>query len=699
MQSADNNELMSLVGTLLGQYRLVEHLGSGGMATVLKAYQPNLDRYVAVKVLPAYYARDPIFVKRFVQEARSVAKLTHPNIVQIHDFGEQDNITYIVMEYVDGGTLKDRMNQGALSVPDTVDFMIQAAEALDYAHSRGIVHRDVKPANMLLRKDGHLLLSDFGIAKILGETIELTSVGTSIGTPTYTSPEQGSGQPVDGRSDIYSLGIVFFHCLTGRLPFNAESPLSTIVKHLNEALPVEYLRSMSVPAPIEQVVLKMTAKSPADRYPSARVLIDALIEALSASQLSLPRWRSDEQPQETPVSSFPLELENPLPSSELLSKPEAQWETSEQLTVAEDLSQPQNVSPVLSTVMFSDAVLSQVDLKDFFIIYNRVDRSWAKWVAWELEDAGYSTILPPWSFRPDSDFEMEMRKATAKANRTIVILSPDYLKALGAQSASVSQFRKEVINWQNKLLPICVREAGNEFIKLLESINYIDLAGEDELTARIMLLASVRDEGIKLATPPAFPGRVSQNTFDTEPGFPHRQFMTQGRFRAGESDKSTDVPLSRQTYFKPGIKVFFSYSHKDKKLRSELEKYLNHLKRQQLIIGWHDGEIGAGKEWAQEINQHLSEAHIILLLISQDFMTSDYCYDIEMQKALERHESGEAQVIPIILRPAIWENSPIGKLQALPTGARPIIMWSNKELAFMDVAKGIQKAIDKLKDS
>src|SRR5258707_15301225 len=119
------------------------------------------------------------------------------------------------------------------------------------------------------------------------------------------------------------------------------------------------------------------------------------------------------------------------------------------------------------------------------------------------------------------------------------------------------------------------------------------------------------------------------------------------------------------------IKVFFSYSQKDKKLRSGLEKYLNHLKRQQLIVGWYDGEIGAGKEWEQEINKHLNEAHIILLLVSQDFMASDYCYDIEMQKALERHKAGEAQVIPVILRPSIWQDTPIGKLQALPTGARP----------------------------
>src|SRR2546421_4416115 len=208
-QADNSNDLGVLVGKSLGQFRIVERIGSGGMAAVFKAYQPTLDRYVAIKVLPAHYARDPVFVKRFVQEARSVARLAHPNIVQIHDFGEQENVTYIVMEYVDGGTLKDRLKK-PLTVSEASYFIMQAAEALDCAHRNGIIHRDVKPANMLVRRDGHLLLSDFGIAKILeGTTNNLTRVGTSIGTPQYMSPEQGTGgqtQAVDRRSDIYSLG-------------------------------------------------------------------------------------------------------------------------------------------------------------------------------------------------------------------------------------------------------------------------------------------------------------------------------------------------------------------------------------------------------------------------------------------------------------------------------------------------------------
>ena len=160
----DTDEMNALVGKSLGPFRIVERIGAGGMATVFKAYQPALDRYVAIKVLPAYHARDPIFVKRFTQEARSVAKLAHPNIVQIHDFGNQDDITYIVMEYVDGGTLKDRLKR-PLSIPEAIEYMIQVAEGLDCAHRNGIIHRDVKPANMLLRKDGYLLLSDFGSRK------------------------------------------------------------------------------------------------------------------------------------------------------------------------------------------------------------------------------------------------------------------------------------------------------------------------------------------------------------------------------------------------------------------------------------------------------------------------------------------------------------------------------------------------------
>src|SRR6266436_9569972 len=286
MQAMNNDDMNSLVGRSLGHFRIVERIGAGGMATVFKAYQPTLDRYVAIKVLPAYHARDPVFLKRFVQEAKAVARLSHANIVTIHEFGEQNGITYIVMEYVEGGTLKDRLKGGrAIPIAEAVDFMIQAADGLLCAHSNGIIHRDVKPANMLLRKDGHLLISDFGIAKMLEGTTNLTRVGTGIGTPQYMSPEQGTGQAVDRRSDIYSLGIVMFHCLTGHVPFTAENPVSITVKHLNEPLPVQRLQMAGVPTPIEQIVVKMTAKSPQERYQT----MEALVAALKSVLIEWPR--------------------------------------------------------------------------------------------------------------------------------------------------------------------------------------------------------------------------------------------------------------------------------------------------------------------------------------------------------------------------------------------------------------------------
>ena len=202
-----------------------------------------------------------------------------------------------------------------------------AAEGLGCAHSFGIVHRDVKPANMLLRKDSYLLLSDFGIAKILEGTTNLTRAGTGIGTPQYMSPEQGTGQPVDRRSDIYSLGIVLYHALTGRVPFTADSPITITVKHMNEPLPLEPLHSKGVPQPIEQVVVKMTAKAPADRYQTTDDLIMALTSALSASQLFLPRWRPGMQSSASlpvlPLTPTPSEAPR-VPASGELAKPLSQ---------------------------------------------------------------------------------------------------------------------------------------------------------------------------------------------------------------------------------------------------------------------------------------------------------------------------------------------------------------------------------------
>ncbi len=264
-----------LVGHTLGQYRVVEQIGLGGMATVFKAYQPALDRYVAIKVLPAYYAHEPGFAERFTREAKAVARLTHPHVLPIYDFGQENDLSYIVMQYVDAGTLKDILGR-PISLTTATDIIEQIAEALDYAHERGIIHRDVKPSNVLMDRGRWVLLSDFGLAKMVEGSIQLTGSGVGVGTPAYMAPEQGQGLKVDRRVDIYSLGIILYEMVTGRVPFEAETPMAIVVKHITEPLPLPRRINPDVPEAVERVIMKALAKNPDDRYEAAGKMAAAL---------------------------------------------------------------------------------------------------------------------------------------------------------------------------------------------------------------------------------------------------------------------------------------------------------------------------------------------------------------------------------------------------------------------------------------
>ncbi len=223
----------ALSGHVLGQYRLVERLGRGGMATVYKAYQPSLDRYVAVKVLSPFLAQNSDFVARFQREAQAIARLNHPNILPVHDYGQEGELIYIVMRYVEGGTLQDMLGR-PLGLDTAVEIIAQMGGALDYAHQRGIVHRDVKPSNILMADRNWALLGDFGLARMVGASVRITQTGVGMGTPAYIAPEQAQGIGVDARSDIYSLGIVLFEMLTGQVPFEGDSSLVVLLKHLKE---------------------------------------------------------------------------------------------------------------------------------------------------------------------------------------------------------------------------------------------------------------------------------------------------------------------------------------------------------------------------------------------------------------------------------------------------------------------------------
>ena len=277
-------------GQMLGPYRIINQIGQGGMATVYKAYQPSMDRHVAVKVLPSQLAESTEFVKRFQQEARTIARLEHPHILPVFDYGESDGTAYFVMRYLEAGTLKDRMVEGRpLPINEIDRIFTQLTDALSYAHSHGVIHRDLKPANALVDSAGNLFLTDFGIAKLLeSASPRLTQTDAIMGTPAYISPEQAQAQTVDQRSDIYSLGIILYEMVTGRVPFTADTPLAIILKHISDPMPLPSLLKPDIPASIERVILKALAKEPEDRFATAAEFLSAWKRALDEKD-SVPR--------------------------------------------------------------------------------------------------------------------------------------------------------------------------------------------------------------------------------------------------------------------------------------------------------------------------------------------------------------------------------------------------------------------------
>jgi serine/threonine-protein kinase len=271
----------AMIGTVLsGRYRLEAKLGSGGMSTVYLARDQTLDRQVAVKVMHREMSEQADQLERFRQEARSVAKLSHPNVVSVIDAGEDGGHPYIVFEYIEGETLKQRINRdGALAPQEAIAYAIEIARGLSMAHARNMVHRDIKPQNILIDAEGRAKLTDFGISRQL-EQDGMTATGRVLGTTDYVAPEQAMGRKVDPRTDIYSLGVVLYEMLIGQVPFSADSQVGVAMKHVNEELPDVQRRRPEVSAAVALVVERSTAKDPNERYQQVGEMIDDLSTAL-----------------------------------------------------------------------------------------------------------------------------------------------------------------------------------------------------------------------------------------------------------------------------------------------------------------------------------------------------------------------------------------------------------------------------------
>jgi eukaryotic-like serine/threonine-protein kinase len=270
-----------VVGELIaGRYELEKLVGSGGMSNVFRAHDRLLERTVAIKILHEQYTRDDDYVERFRREARAAARLAHPNIVTVIDRGEQDGRQFIVFEYIDGQNLKELTRDGPLEVQEAIGLTLQVARALSFAHDRGLVHRDVKPQNVLLNEDGQAKVTDFGIARSL-DVQGVTQTGTVLGTSDYIAPEQARGQKVDPKTDIYSLGAVLYELLVGEVPFSGDNFVAVAMRHVNEPVPSVLEARPDCPARLDLAIQRAMAKDPDDRFESMDDFI-AELEACTA---------------------------------------------------------------------------------------------------------------------------------------------------------------------------------------------------------------------------------------------------------------------------------------------------------------------------------------------------------------------------------------------------------------------------------
>jgi serine/threonine protein kinase len=279
-----------LIGKTIAHYQILEQLGEGGMATVYKALDTRLERMVALKIIKIGKEQKATYLKRFELEARALARLTHPNIVRVIDYGQYDGLPFLVMAYLPGGTLADQVQQ-PMNYQEAARTLLPVAAALGYAHQHKIIHRDVKPGNILISRSGEPLLSDFGIAKILelDETLDLTRTGICLGTPKYMAPEQSISKEVDGRADIYSLGVVYYEMVTGRTPFKAKTPYEIMMLHYNARLPDPRQFAPDLPEAAVQVIYKALEKKPEDRFQTMEHFASAL-EKLAGGQTKINRF-------------------------------------------------------------------------------------------------------------------------------------------------------------------------------------------------------------------------------------------------------------------------------------------------------------------------------------------------------------------------------------------------------------------------
>jgi serine/threonine protein kinase/Tol biopolymer transport system component len=437
-----------LIGQSIKGYEIQSIIGQGGMATVYLARQQSMDRFVALKMLPLNFAQDDMYLQRFEREVRIVSQLEHRNIVPVYDYGEyQDKQPYIVMRYMPAGSVDDALQAERVLLPDKIlDIIAQVAPALDYAHTKGVLHRDLKPSNILLDEAGGAFITDFGIARIIGaHTATITTQGV-VGTPSYMSPEQAQGHELDGRSDVYALGVMLFEMATGRRPFESETPYSIAVMQVTQQPPAPRSYHPGLSMAIESVILKALHKNPDERYQTAVGLYEALKMAIerpdsvfdtepNLSVKAAPRADDTQPRQPTPAPVSPL----PQPSVPAGSRPRsAAISYPNHAFVTPYPKRKHGLNPLLGVMLgglLGCGLLTGIALLAYFVLIPLL-------IADEMPEADPTQLLPD-----TSSSERHTATPSPTMQRGIPTLDPTseaYRQTLVARTASAAQTTAEV---------------------------------------------------------------------------------------------------------------------------------------------------------------------------------------------------------------------------------------------------------------
>lgn len=431
-----------------GRYKIVKSIGEGGMANVYLAEDTILDRKVAIKVLRGDLADDEKFIRRFQREAQSVANLSHPNIVEVYDVEEEEGQHYIVMEYIEGKTLKQLLQKrGALTLSEVIDIMLQLTDGLAHAHEAYIIHRDIKPQNIMIQDDGLVKITDFGIAMALNAT-QLTQTNSVMGSVHYLPPEQANGKGSTIKSDIYSLGILMYELLTGSVPFKGDNAVEIALKHLKERIPSIRRQNPTIPQSVENIVLKATAKNPKNRYDSVRKMNSDLKECLNEDRINEPKYvypysETDFDDTKVAIKKPKPDIEEPKDLEEVKELKKEEEMNKEEVVI--EKKDKYKIPIILAAIFVSLLIIGGI----IFLLLNRnvntdikvpdVTNMTVGDAIYELEKAGFNYTTEE-SYSEDIEKGKVIRTnpskgSTRKRNSTVTIV-----ESLGSNSINVENY-------------------------------------------------------------------------------------------------------------------------------------------------------------------------------------------------------------------------------------------------------------------